>query len=70
MVKTSPSNAVGVGSIPGWGARIPHALGQKTKTKDTVKRILKVRCYMQYNDKHARWHMFLKPESLQQVGGT
>ena len=25
MVKTSASNAVGVGSIPGQGARIPHA---------------------------------------------
>ena len=23
---TSPSNAGGVGSIPGWGAGIPHAL--------------------------------------------
>ena len=29
MVKTSPSNAEGVGSIPGQGARIPHALGPK-----------------------------------------
>ena len=25
MVKTSPSNAGGAGSIPGWGAKIPHA---------------------------------------------
>ena len=25
VVKTSPSNAVGVGSIPGQGAKIPHA---------------------------------------------
>ena len=24
MVKTSPSNAGGIGSIPGWGAKIPH----------------------------------------------
>ena len=23
--KTSPSNAGGAGSIPGWGAKIPHA---------------------------------------------
>ena len=29
MVKTSPSNAGGMGSTPGWGARIPHALGSK-----------------------------------------
>ena len=25
VVKTSPSNAGGVGSIPGWEAKIPHA---------------------------------------------
>ena len=29
MVKTSPSNAGGAGSIPGQGAKIPHALGPK-----------------------------------------
>ena len=30
------STAVGVGSIPGWGTKIPHALGcgQKLKTKN------------------------------------
>ena len=27
--KTSPSNAGGVGPIPGWGVKIPHALGLK-----------------------------------------
>ena len=32
MFKTLPSNAEGVGSIPGWGAKIPHALGPKTRT--------------------------------------
>ena len=31
MVKTSPSNAGGVGSIPGWGAEIPHAAQPKNK---------------------------------------
>ena len=25
VVKTSPSNAVGAGSIPSWGIKIPHA---------------------------------------------
>ena len=25
VVKTSPSNAGYKGSVPGWGARIPHA---------------------------------------------
>ena len=32
LVKTSPSNAGDVGSIPGQGARIPHASQPKTKT--------------------------------------
>ena len=31
MVKTSPSNAVGVGSIPGGEAKIPHFLGPKNQ---------------------------------------
>ena len=30
-VKTSPSNAGGVGSIPGQGAEIPHASGPKNQ---------------------------------------
>ena len=31
VVKTSPSNAGGVGSIPGQGAKIPHALWPKNQ---------------------------------------
>ena len=31
VVKTLPSNAGGVGSIPGWGAKIPHASGPKNQ---------------------------------------
>ena len=31
MVKTLPSNAGGAGSIPGRGARIPHAAGPKNQ---------------------------------------
>ena len=31
--KTLPSTAGGVGSIPGWGAKIPHASWPKKKTK-------------------------------------
>ena len=31
MVKTLPSNAGGEGSIPGQEAKIPHALGPKSK---------------------------------------
>ena len=33
VVKTSLSNAGGVGSIPGQGAKIPHALQPKKKNK-------------------------------------
>ena len=32
VVKTLPSNAGGVGSIPGWEAKIPHASGPKNQT--------------------------------------
>ena len=28
MVKNTPSNAGDAGSIPGWGTKIPHAMGQ------------------------------------------
>ena len=31
VVKTSPSNAGVAGSIPGWGAKIPHASGPKNQ---------------------------------------
>ena len=31
VVKTSSSNARGEGSIPGWGARIPHASRPKNQ---------------------------------------
>ena len=31
MVKTSSSNAGGAGSIPGWGAKIPHTSWPKTQ---------------------------------------
>ena len=31
VVGTSPSSVGGVGSTPGWGAKIPHALQPKTQ---------------------------------------
>ena len=37
VVKTSPSNAGGAGSIPGWGTKIPHALGPKKKNQNIKK---------------------------------
>ena len=33
MVKTPPSNAGGEGSIPGWGAKIPHASQPKNQNR-------------------------------------
>ena len=39
MVKTSPSNAGSAGSIPGWGAKIPHASrpkNQETKNRSNI----------------------------------
>ena len=32
VVKTSPFNAGGADSIPGWGAEIPHASQPKNQT--------------------------------------
>ena len=31
LVKSPPSNAVGGGPSPGWGTKVPHALGQLTR---------------------------------------
>ena len=40
LVKTSPSNARGEGSIPGWGTKIPQALwGQKHEQKAILEQI-------------------------------
>ena len=33
VVKTSPSSAEGEGSIPGWGAKIPHASGPENQNR-------------------------------------
>ena len=38
MVKISPSNAGGVGLIPGQEAKIPHALAKKKKKKTNTKK--------------------------------
>ena len=38
VVKTSPSSAGGVGLIPGWEAKIPHASWQKKKKKKNQKK--------------------------------
>ena len=36
VVKTLASNAGGVGSVPGWEAKIPHACGQKTRQNRSI----------------------------------
>ena len=36
VVKTSPSNAGGAGSIPGQGAKIPHATGPKKHKTEAI----------------------------------
>ena len=36
MVKNPPSNAGDVGSIPGGGTKIPHALGQLSPRATTI----------------------------------
>ena len=40
MVKTSPSSAGGVGSIPGQGAKIPHGSGPKNQNIKKTEAIL------------------------------
>ena len=43
MFKTSPSNAGGVGLIPAWGAKIPHASrpkNQNIKQKQYCKKFI------------------------------
>ena len=35
VVKTPPSNAGGLGSIPGWGTKIPHAIRCSKTNKQT-----------------------------------
>ena len=45
VVKTSPSNARGVGSIPNWGAKTPHALqptNQNMKQKPYCNKLIKI----------------------------
>ena len=49
VVKTLPSNAGGVGSIPGWGTKIPHAVGCGQKLKKKKKELLKVLLYSTEN---------------------
>ena len=37
MVKNLPSNAGDMGSIPGWRTKIPHAVGQLSRTSQLEK---------------------------------
>ena len=42
MVKTLPSNAGGVGSIPRWETKIPHALWPKNQNLKTEAILLQI----------------------------
>ena len=52
MARTSPSNTGHAGSIPGWGARIPHAWGQKKQKQycNKVNRDLKFFSLVTYSN--------------------
>ena len=51
MVKTSPSNAGGAGSIPGRGAKIPHALWPKNQNIKNKKMVYHMLCTFYRNKK-------------------
>ena len=42
LVKTWPSNAGGVGSVPGWEAKIPHACEHAKRTKHKTRSIVAI----------------------------
>ena len=39
MTKNPPSNAGDMGSIPGWGTKIPHAMGQLSPCTTTTENL-------------------------------
>ena len=55
MVKISPSRAGGVGSIPGWEAKIPHALWSVSQSIKKNKR-----CCNKFNKDFKKWSTLKK----------
>ena len=75
VLKTSPSTAGGVGSIPGWGTKIPHALQpKKSKHKkkkqycDKFNKDFKHGPHQKYIFlKSAMWYMELNPRKEEDI---
>ena len=59
VLKTSPSTARGVGSIPGWGAKIPHAL-QPKKNQNIKKEAILWQIQKILNMAHTKYIFFKK----------
>ena len=51
MVKNPPANAGDVGSIPGWGTKIPHAVEQLSLRATTTEHPQKIRKSSHYFDR-------------------
>ena len=56
LVRTSPSNAEGVGLIPGQGTKIPHASGPKNQN------IKQKQCCNRFNKDFKKWSTSKKKE--------
>ena len=59
MVKNLPSNAGGTGSIPGWGAKIPHASMSKNQS-------IKQKQYSNKLNKDLKWSTSKKKKILKE----
>ena len=53
MVKNPPCNAGDAGSIPGWGTKIPHAVGQLSPRAATTEPTHSGACMLQLQSPHA-----------------
>ena len=64
VVKTSPSNAGGAGSIPGQGAKIPHASWPKNQKHKTEAILYKFNKDFLKNGPHQKKKVFKKKKEL------
>ena len=76
VVKTLPPNAEGVGSIPGWGAKIPHAsLDKKIKHKKKycffffLPGCLKISCHREWHSNYLDQEVHDQPTTLAETNG-
>ena len=76
VVKTLPSNTGDMGSIPGWGTKIPHAVGcgQKLKKKKDMKmaykhtKICSIHSWYEQCELKLRWNIFSTYQILKNFG--